>query len=328
MDEMNGNQNENNNLNQENENENVSNINDLFIKESDEFESDSEKSNANINFTSSDSESHGKTRNRSKTIRKNHEITTVKTKSIGINATTGTELISDIHNNNKSNSNSSDSDKSTNSTNSTNSANSQKPESPDKPPADETTHKNITSMVEHMFKPNNVNGWDAEANVTIKNWYHTFKQQSFIYQWILDHNNLMSERLAIASIITSSVLGIFAGFKLWIPDGVFQTTSDVILILCNFCVALITAMSRRYGDDKRTDSIREYVHDVDEFLGEISAQVLKSPIYRMDADEFFRANNDKYTKLITMAPNMTIDEINKAKKLYQIYIQQIDTLPV
>ncbi len=325
MDEMNGNENEK--TNQENENENVSNINDLFIKESDEFESDSEKSNANINFSSSDSESRGKTRNRSKTIGKYREKTTTvtKTKSIGINATSGTELISDIHNNNKLNSNSSDSD---NLTNSTKSTNSQKPESSDKPPADETTHKNITSMVEHMFKPSDINGWDAEANVTIKNWYHTFKQQSFIYQWILDHNNLMSERLAIASIITSSVLGIFAGFKLWIPDGVFQTTSDVILILCNFCVALITAMSRRYGDDKRTDSIREYVHDVDEFLGEISAQVLKSPIYRMDADEFFKANNDKYTKLITMAPNMSIDEINKAKKLYQTYIQQIDNLPV
>ncbi len=326
MDEMNGNQNENNNLNKENENENVSNINDLFIKESDGFESESEKSNANINFSSSDSESYGKTRNRSKTIRKTQEK--IKTKSIGINATTGTDLISNIHNNNKSNSNSSDSDKSTNLTNSTNSTNSQKPESPDKPPADDPTHKNITSMVEHMLKTNNINGWDADANLTIKNWYHTFKQQSFIYQWVLDRNNLMSERLAIASIITSSTLGIFSGFKLWIPDEVFQTTSNVILVLCNFCVALITAMSRRYGNDKRTDSIREYVHDVDEFLGEISAQVLKSPIYRMDADEFFKANNDKYTKLITMAPNMSIDEINQAKKLYQTYIQQIDTLPV
>jgi len=321
MDEMNGNKTEVNGINQENENENVTNINDLFIKESDGFESDSEKSNGNknINFSSSDSESYSKTRNRSKTIRKTHDK--IKKKSIGINATTGSNLISNIPNN-KSNSNSSDSD------NLTNSINSQKPESPDKPPSDDPTHKNTTSMVEHMFKPNNINGWDAEANVTIKNWYHTFKQQSFIYQWILDNNNLISERLAIASIITSSTLGIFSGFKLWIPDGVFQTTSNVILVLCNFCVALITAMSRRYGGDKRTDSIREYIHDVDEFLGEISAQVLKSPIYRMDADEFFRKNNDKYTKLISNAPNMTIDEINKAKKLYQIYIQQIDTLPV
>ena len=156
----------------------------------------------------------------------------------------------------------------------------------------------------------------------------TFKQQSFIYQWVLDHNNLMSERLAIASILTSSILGIFAGFKLWIPNEVFQTTSDVILVLSNFIVALITAMSRRYGDDKRTDSIRNYVGEIDEFLGEISAQVLKSPIYRMNADEFFKANNDKYTKLIMGAPNMSLDEINNAKQLYKTYSEQAENIPV
>ncbi len=326
MDEMNGNQNEKDSINNNSiqENENVTNINDLFIKESDEFESDSDDSNnkKKINFSSSDSESHGKTKKKSKTIRKKTEITKTKTKtkSTGINATTGTELINDIPNQNKSNSNSSDSENSKDSSKANSSDN--------KSSSDNSAHKNITSMVEHMFKPNDINGWDNEANITIKNWYHTFKQQSFIYQWILDHNNLMSERLAIASIIASSVLGIFAGFKLWIPNGVFQTTSDVILVLSNFCIALITAMSRRYGDDKRTDSIRDYIGDVDEFLGEISAQVLKSPTYRMNADEFFKANNDKYTKLITTAPNMSIDEINQAKKSYQIYSQQIDNLPV
>jgi len=137
----------------------------------------------------------------------------------------------------------------------------------------------------------------------------------------------MSERLAIASILTSSILGIFGGFKLWIPDPTFQTYSDIIFILTNFVVALITALSRRYGDDKRTDSIRKYVSEIDEFLGEISAQVLKSPVYRMNADDFFRENNDKYTKLIISAPNMTLDEISKSKNLYKEYSQEVE-LPV
>ena len=302
-------------------NETNVNINDLFIKESDEFESDaSDKPNTNINFSSSDSDEQIVNRKKSKTIRKKVEKT--KPKSDEINATNGIFVINDI--NQKKN------PKSDNSPDFLDSPNSNQADSSDNKPGSDNSsnHKNVTSMVEHMLKPNNVNGWDDEANTTIKNWYHTFKQQSFMYQWVLDHNNIMSERLAVASIITSSVLGIFAGFKLWIPDGVFQTTSDVILVLCNFIVALITAMSRRYGDDKRTDSIREYVNDVDEFLGEISAQVLKSPIYRMNADEFFRANNDKYTKLITTAPNMSLDEINQAKKQYKIYIEQSDNLPV
>lgn len=317
MDDINGKRNVNG---EDNDEDNDENINDLFINESDEFESD--KSNKNLNFSSSDSDKQIVNRNKSKTIRK--KIEKNKTESDGtnaangINATNGIAVIDNISSNKNL-----DLDDSENSPDS-NKANS----SDNKSSSSDSAHKNVTSMVEHMLKPNNVNGWDNEANTTIKNWYHTFKQQSFVYQWVLDHNNLMSERLAIASIITSSVLGIFAGFKLWIPDGVFQTTSDVILVLCNFCVALITAMSRRYGDDKRTDSIRDYVNDIDEFLGEISAQVLKSPIYRMDADEFFKANNDKYTKLIMCAPNMSLDEINQAKKLYQVYIQQVDNIPV
>lgn len=292
---------------------NTTNINDLFIKESDDSDESSSDEN-NVRFSSTDSEELVVNRSKSKTIYK--KIETNKPKSEGINATNGIKLIDNIPGNKES-----DSEKSNKTSSSNNNSSS---DSSKHKPRDETS----TSMVENMLKPNNVNGWDAEANITIKNWYHTFKQQSFIYQWVLDHNNLMSERLAIASIVTSSVLGIFAGFKLWVPGDVFQTTSDIILILCNFGVALITAMSRRYGDDKRTDSIRNYVGDIDEFLGEISAQVLKSPIYRMNADEFFKENNDKYTKLIMSAPNMSLDEINQAKNLYKLSTNQIEHIPV
>lgn len=180
----------------------------------------------------------------------------------------------------------------------------------------------LSNIVENMLKPSNINGWDDDANTTIKNWYKTFKQQSFIYQWTLDHNNQMAEKLAILSMISSGTLGIFAGFKLWIPDNVFQTVSNIILILCNFGVALITALSRRYGDDKRSEAIKNYINDVDEFLGVLSAQVLKSPVYRTNADEFFCEYNNEYTKLISSAPNMTIEEIYQAKNEYQKYLQQ------
>ena len=81
---------------------------------------------------------------------------------------------------------------------------------------------------------------------------------------------------------------------------------------------------------KRSDliSIRNYVIEVDEFLGQISAQVLKSPIYRMNADDFFKQHNDKYTKIIMSAPNISLGEISKAKKLYKINCQIIDHMPV
>ncbi len=302
-----------NNTHQENK---ISNINDLFIKESEDTDDEREEK-IDVTFSSSESDEPIVNRDKSKTIRKQPEVN--KSKTVGIDATNGIKLINQISNTSLPG-NLADSD----SADSTNSG----PTSPNKPPSpNNPAHKNMSSMVENMLKPNNVNGWDEEANTTLRNWYHTFRQQSFVYQWVLDHNNLMSERLAIASIVTSSTLGIFAGFKLWIPGDVFQTASDIVLILCNFGVALITAMSRRYGDDKRTDSIRSYVSEIDEFLGEISAQVLKSPVYRMNADEFFQANNDKYTKLITSAPNMSLEEIAKAKNLFKAYSQEI-TLPV
>jgi len=311
------------------EKENENNTNDLFIKDSEN--SDESSNDNNVNFSSSESDEESD--NKNEMIKKN--IKTNKQEIEGICATNGINLIDNIHVD--THFDSSDSEKSYKSSSSDSSLSSD-----NKALSTDSSKKTIGSIVKHkpqaeisnsmfdnMLKPNNINGWDTEANTTLKNWYHTFKQQSFIYQTVLDHNNLMAERLAFASIATSSTLGIFAGFKLWIPDDTFQTVSNIILILCNFGVALITAMSRRYGDIKRTDliGIRNHVVEIDEFLGIISAQVLKSPIYRTNADDFFRAYNDKYTKIITHAPNISLGEITKAKKLYEKY-QQIEQLPV
>lgn len=181
----------------------------------------------------------------------------------------------------------------------------------------------VNDMLRHTSKTIGIiNGWDNDATLTIKNWYKIFKQQSFIYQWILDRNINMADKLTIVSIISSSALGIFSGFKLWIDqDMVFQTVSNIILMLFNFLIALITTLSKRYIDDKRNEKIRNYIEELDNFLGEISAQVLKSPVYRMNADEFFKLNNDKYTKLITTAPNISLNEMKDAKKQYKIFIK-------
>ena len=161
------------------------------------------------------------------------------------------------------------------------------------------------------------NGWDDNANNTINNWYSLFKQQSFIYQWVLERNKKISNKLMLASIIASSTLGIFSSFKLWIKDETFSKTSDLLLMLSNFSVALITGYSKSYMDDKRNELIKIYIDEVDELLGEISAQVLKSPIYRMNAGDFFRDHNYKYTKLITNLPNISIYELNQSVKEYE-----------
>jgi hypothetical protein len=90
-------------------------------------------------------------------------------------------------------------------------------------------------------------------------------------------------------------------------------------MLSNFSIALITSYSKSYIDDKRNELIRIYIDEVDELLGEISAQVLKSPIYRINAGDFFRDHNYKYTKLITYLPNISIYELNESIKEYEIF---------
>lgn len=161
------------------------------------------------------------------------------------------------------------------------------------------------------------NGWDDDANTTVNNWYELFKQQSFIYQWVLERNKKVSNKLLMTSIISSSVLGIFSSFKLWVKDETFSTVSDLLLMLSNFSIALITGCSKSFIDDKRNDAIQIYIEEVDELLGEISAQVLNSPIYRVNAADFFKDHNYKYTKLITYAPSITIYELNESKKVYE-----------
>lgn len=163
------------------------------------------------------------------------------------------------------------------------------------------------------------NGWDEDATNTINNWYELFKQQSFIYQWVLDRNKKISNKLMLGSIIFSSGLGIFTSFKLWIRNETFTVVSDLLLMLSNFSLALITGYSKSYNDDKRNDLIRIYIEEVDEILGEISGQILESPIYRKNAKDFFKDHNYKYTKLTTYNPNISIYELNESMKEYEIF---------
>mgnify|MGYP000103007708 CR=1 FL=1 len=186
---------------------------------------------------------------------------------------------------------------------------------------DNKRNRGRSSMINSMnTKTHNENGWDENAIKTINNWYYTFKELSFVYQWVLDRNRKMSDRLATISVISSSALGIFSAFKLWIDnDALFQTVSNIILMFLNFGVALITSLSKRYVDDQKNESIRTYIEDVDSFLGEIAAQVLKMPIYRMNAEKFFKLNNDKYTKLISCTPNLSLTDLSQGKAKYKMY---------
>ena len=173
-------------------------------------------------------------------------------------------------------------------------------------------------------KEKSINGWDTDAIFTLDNWYEAFQRQSFVYQFILDRNYKMSNKLNMISVIFSSLLGIFSAFKLWIAnDSVFQTVSNILLMFSNFTVALITTQSKRFIDDKKNEQIRTYIEEVDTFLGHLSAQYLKSYVYRMNADDFFKTYNDEYTKIISSQPNLSLYELELGHSNYAIYKQKL-----
>jgi hypothetical protein len=183
---------------------------------------------------------------------------------------------------------------------------------------------NNNSNINNSNKNDSLNGWDMDAIDTLDNWYEAFQRQSFVYQFILDRNYKMSNKLNMISVIFSSLLGIFSAFKLWIAnDSIFQTVSNILLMFSNFTVALITTQSKRFIDDKKNEQIRTYIEDVDVFLGHLSAQYLKSYVYRMNADDFFKTYNDEYTKIISSAPNLSLYELELGHSNYVIYKEKL-----
>jgi hypothetical protein len=165
-----------------------------------------------------------------------------------------------------------------------------------------------------------INGWDDSANRTLVNWYHAFEELSYSYQYILDRNFSISTSLSVVSILSSSALGIFSGFKLWIQnDETFKSSSDAIMLVSNFVVAAITTMSKRYIDDSRNEKIKAYVAELDSFMGLICAQITVTPEYRMPAKKFYESYMKDYTKLMITMPNMSIKEMSKAKEQYKLY---------
>ena len=164
----------------------------------------------------------------------------------------------------------------------------------------------------------NVNGWDKNAVETVRNWRILFKENKYIYEWVLEKNYKISTNLNLISVVSSSVMGCFSAFKLWIQDDkTFQASSDIIMLFSNFLIAAITTSSKRYIDDNRNEKIRNYLEEVSRFLGNITSELIKTAEYRMNADEFIKTQQEIYSKLIINKPNISISELTAAKNAYK-----------
>ena len=164
-----------------------------------------------------------------------------------------------------------------------------------------------------------INGYDDKSVQMLENMKLNCRFLSFSYQFILDRNFKFSTRLSIISMISSSLMSIFAGFKLWQGDDKsFQSYSDLTMLISNFLIAAITTASKNYIDDKRNDAIRNYLSNVDQFLGILETQLTFDPKYRMHADEFMNKYKETYGKILSEAPNASIKEIILAKQRYKL----------
>jgi hypothetical protein len=162
-----------------------------------------------------------------------------------------------------------------------------------------------------------VNGWDKNAVETVRNWRILFKENKYIYEWVLEKNYKISTNLNLISVVSSSIMGCFSAFKLWIQDDkTFQASSDIIMLFSNFLIAAITTSSKRYIDDNRNEKIRNYLEEVSRFLGNITSELIKTAEYRINADKFIKTQQEIYSKLIINKPNITISELTAAKNAY------------
>jgi len=91
------------------------------------------------------------------------------------------------------------------------------------------------------------------------------------------------------------------------------------MMLSNLAVAGVTTMAKRYIDDNRNEKIRIYIEEIDGFMNLVYAQYCSKPIFRTNAKQFFKDNNELYTKLMISSPNLSIKEMELAKENYKTY---------
>ena len=189
---------------------------------------------------------------------------------------------------------------------------------PTKPPQLET-ESNVLDKAE-------CNGWTPEDESMLNSWCETLKRTSFAYQYLIDKSYQISTRLSLISICSSSILSIFAGFKLWVQDNrVFQSTGDIVMLFSNFLIAAITTASKRYLDDQKNQKIKAYLEEADKFQAIVFTQMSMVPKYRMPAKDFFNKYKDIYTKIMTSMPNVSIKEITMAQQKYKEFERTIQS---
>ena len=175
------------------------------------------------------------------------------------------------------------------------------------------THNNsVQNIIE-----DSINGWDNKSKETLEKWLESLRNQSFVYQWIIENNNKKSKQILFGIILLSALVGIFTGSKLWISNNTFFLRfSDITIMLINFSISYMTALSQKYIDNRKTEEITNYIMNVDQFIGEIMGIILTNSNNKINAIEFFTSHNEKYMNILIKSPSVEINDLINARKNY------------
>jgi hypothetical protein len=168
---------------------------------------------------------------------------------------------------------------------------------------------------------NNINNWDNKSEFTVNNWYKMLKQQSFIYQKILDYNLFIANIILIIILILSSSLGILTTFKIYSKSSEFELASDIVLITSHTLIVILISISKMYNDETTNEKYRNHISELDQLKSELSSQLLLTREDRQEKTEFFIKYSNYYTRLITKSPNLSIKQIDYAKSIYLEYLE-------
>jgi hypothetical protein len=166
------------------------------------------------------------------------------------------------------------------------------------------------------FVNNKVFEWDESSIYTVKYWIKKLDAMDIIYRYILEKSMKMSNRVNLISTVSSFVLGILSAFKLAFSDDVFSTVSDVILMIFNFIIAIMSITAKKYLDNSRTDNIQLYLSGLNQF--KISLIFELSNINKtMNGRDFISANQEQYIDIIDISkPELSLSEEKEAKQYY------------
>ena len=136
--------------------------------------------------------------------------------------------------------------------------------------------------------------WDVETIKIIDSWLLKIAKLKIIYNYIADKSNKTSDRINLISTISSFILGLLSAFKLAFKDDIFSIVSDVILMIFNFSIAITAITAKKYLDNSRTDNIKIYLENLNDFEKDLKYNKIYQHI---NGKDFIRANMQKFNDL-------------------------------